>query len=142
MGSPHWHRVWSGSIRGTRRDPSANAFSQDRRQILNSDTFLLHRIAIAQSDSVAQRRILLPERFEINGHTERRTDFVLPAVSPTDRAALVVEDSHMWPKELDDLLRFRDERVLVFEQRKDRTLDRRHPWTKTQDYSRFHFAFI
>src|SRR5678816_213458 len=95
MGSPHRHRVWSGSIRETRRDPSANAFAQDRRQILNSDTLLLHRIAIAQRDCVAQRRIFFTERLEINGHTERRTDFILSAVSPTDRAALVVKHSHL-----------------------------------------------
>src|SRR5882672_6943677 len=98
MGSPHWRRVWSGSIRGTRRDPSANAFLQNHRQILNGDTFLLHRIAIAQRDCVAQRRIFFAERLEINGHTERRTDFILSAVSPTDRAALVVKNEHVRPK--------------------------------------------
>src|SRR5260370_31814340 len=114
MRSPHLHRVWSDNIRETRLDPSANAFPQNRRQILNSDTFLLHRIAIAQRDCAAQRRIFFAKRLEINGHTERRTDFVLPAVSPTNRAALVVEDSHVWPQERKDLLRFRDERLLVF----------------------------
>src|SRR5205823_10790761 len=103
MGSPHWHWVWSGSIRGTRRDPSANAFSQDRRQILNSDTFLLHRIAIAQRDCVAQRRILLPERFEINRHTERGADFVLAAITAANRPALVVRDVHVRTEKIDNL---------------------------------------
>src|SRR5262249_45309336 len=58
--------------------------------------------------------------------TERRTDFVLPAVSPTDRAALVVKHSHVWTQKRDDLLRLRHERLLVFEKRKNRALDWRH----------------
>src|SRR5882724_1300928 len=116
MESPHLHRVWSGSIRETRRDPSANAFPQDGRQILNSDTFLLHRIAIAQRDCAEQRRIFFPERLEINGHTERRTDFVLPPISPTDRAGLIVKNGHVSAQERNDLLCLRDEWFLVFEQ--------------------------
>ena len=54
---------------------------------LDADPLLLHRIAIAQRDCIAQRRIFFAQRFEINSHTERRTDFVLTAVSPADRAA-------------------------------------------------------
>src|SRR5262245_1548759 len=143
MGFPHLPRVCSGSTRGSRRDPSANSVAQDRRQILNSDTLLLHRIAIAQRDRVAQRRrIFFAERLEINGHTERRTDFVLPAVSPTDRAALVVKHSHVWAQKGDDLLRLRHERLLVFEKRKNRALDWRHPWMESQHYARFHFALV
>src|SRR5882724_9340381 len=91
-----WSRAASANILPptlNTRTSGPNAVSQDGRQILNSDTLLLHRIAIAQRDCVAQRRILFAECLEINGHTERRTDFVLPAVSPTDRAALVVENS-------------------------------------------------
>src|SRR5215510_7895514 len=142
MGFPHLHRVWSGSTRGSRRDPSADAFAQDRRQIFNSDTLLLHRIAITQRDRVAQRRIFFAERLEINGHTERRTDFVLPAVSPTDRAALVVKHSHVWTQKRDDLLRLRHEWLFVFEKRKNRALDWRHPWMESQHYARFHFALV
>src|ERR1051325_6644880 len=103
MVSPQLHRVWSGSTRETPPDPLANAFVQDRRQILNRDAFLLHRIAIAQRDCVTERRISFAEGFEINGHTEWSTDFVLPAVPPTDRAAFIVEHSHTWAQKLDDL---------------------------------------
>src|SRR5207249_11221461 len=128
MGSPQLHRVWSGSTLGARPDPSANPFAQRRQQILNSDTLLLHRIAIPQRDCVAQSRILFPKRLEINGDTEGSTNFVLPAIPPTDCAALIVKHSHVRAQEGDNLPRFRDERLLVFEQRKDRALDWRHPW--------------
>src|SRR6516164_10092194 len=132
----------SGSIRETRRDPSANTFPQDHREILNRDTFLLHRIAITQSDCIAQRRIFFAERLEVNGHTERRADFILPTISPTNRATLVVKHSHMWLQKRDDLLSFYDERLLVLKQRKDRALNRRHSRMKTQDDARFQFAFV
>src|SRR4029077_10375956 len=142
MGSLLLRQVFSGSTRGSRRDPSENSFAQYRRQIFNCDTFLLHGIAIAQRDRVAQRRIFFAERLEINGHAERRTNFVLPAVSPTDRAAFVVKNSHVWAQKPNDLRCPRDERFLVFEQWKNRTLYRCAPGMKTQDDPRFHFAFI
>src|SRR2546423_920305 len=131
MARPPLQKVCSGSIRGTQPDPSANSFPQRRRQILNSDAFLLHRIAIAQRDCVAQSRIFFPESLEINGDTERGTYFVLPAIPPTNRAALVVEDGQVWAQEGHDLLRFRDERLLVFEQGKYCALDRCDPRMKT-----------
>src|SRR6516165_371518 len=130
MESPQLYLVCSGSIRETPPDPLANAFLQDRRQILNRDTLLPHRIAVPQRDCIAQRRIFFAERFEINCHTERRTDFVLPAVSPTDRATLVIEDRHVWSQVRDYLFRFRNEGLVIFEQWKDRALDRRDPWMK------------
>src|SRR5262249_23461287 len=113
------------------RDPSANALPQDQRQIFNSDTFLFHRIAIAQRDCVAQRRIFFTQGLEINGHTERRTDFVLPTISPTDRATLVIKHSHVWAQKRNDLACLRYERFLVFKQRKNRALDRCDAWRKT-----------
>src|SRR5262249_20964896 len=79
---------------------------------------------------------------KINRNSERRADFVLPPVSPTNRAALVIKHCHVGPQQMDDLLRFRDERLFVFKQRKNRALDRRHPWMKTQNYARFHFALV
>src|SRR5437762_13059448 len=142
MGCPHSRRVWLGSICGTRRDPSPNAFPQDGRKILNSDTFLLHRIAIAECDCFSQRRIFFAKRLEINGHTEGRADFVLPSVSPTNRSALVVKHSHVRAQKRDDLFRFRDERLLIFEQRQNCTLDWRDPWMESQHYPRFHFALV
>src|SRR4029079_9191672 len=95
MGCLLLHRVWSGSIRETRRDPSANPVPQHRRQILDSDTFLLHGIAIAQRDCVAECRLSFAQRLEINGHTERRTDFVLTTISPAYRAALIIKHGHV-----------------------------------------------
>src|SRR4029453_14927448 len=142
MGSPHWHRVWSGSIRGTRRDPSANTFSQDGRQILNSDTFLLHRIANAQRDRIEQRWIFFAECLEINGHTERRTDFVLPPVSPTDRAAFVVENKHVKPEKIENLLCLSHQRLLVPEQWKDRAFNWGHARMKPQKRPSFHLALV
>src|SRR5262245_36358282 len=111
MVSPQLHRVCSGSIRETRRHPSANAFLQNYRKIVNGDTFLLHRIPVAQSDCVAESWISFAKRFKINGHPERRADFVLPAVSSTDRAAFIVKHSHVWAQKGDDLLRLRNERL-------------------------------
>src|SRR3954471_11148935 len=95
--------VFSGSTRGRRRDPSADALLQDGWQFVNSDAFLLHRIAIAQRDCVAQRRIFFAERLEINSHTEWRADFVLPSVPPADRTALIIEDCHVRSQKRDDL---------------------------------------
>src|SRR5262245_53595963 len=95
MVSPQLHRVLSGSSPGTQPDPSTNPFPQDCRQILNRDTLLLHRIAIAQRNCVTQRRISFAERLEIDCHTERRTDFILPAVSSADRSALIVKHTHV-----------------------------------------------
>src|SRR5215831_7958710 len=117
------HQVWSGSIRETRRDPSANAFLQDHRQLLNSHTLLLHRIAIAQRDRFAESRVSFSERLEINGNAKRSTYFVLPAIPPTDRAGLVVKHRHVRPQKGEDLLRFRHERLLILQQRKNRTLN-------------------
>src|SRR4029079_19116795 len=92
---PRLHRVWPGSILETRRHPSANAFLENRRKILNRDTLLLHRIPVAQRNCVAQRWISFAQRLKINSYTERRTDFVLATVAPPDRAALVVKHSHV-----------------------------------------------
>src|SRR5262249_7092204 len=114
MVSPQLHRVWSGSTRETPPDPSANPFLQDRREILNRDTFLLHRIAIAQRHCLAQRRISFAARLEIDCHTERRADFVLATVSPANRAALIVKHSHVRPQKRYNLLRFRYKWLLVF----------------------------
>src|SRR6476620_11833952 len=142
MGCLHWYLAWLGSIRGTRRDPSANSFLQDRRQILNGDTFLLHRIAIAQRDCVAGRRIFFAERLDINGHTERRTEFILSAVAPTDRAALVVENKHVRSEKIENLLCLSHQRLLVPEQWKDRAFNWGHARMKPQKRPPFHFALV
>src|SRR5215467_16066592 len=95
MGFLQLRLVCSGSIRETRRDPSANTLLQQGRQVSNSDAFLLHRVSVAERDCIAQRRIFFAERLEVNGHTERRADFILPTISPANRAASVVKHSHM-----------------------------------------------
>src|SRR5262249_21480555 len=108
MGSPQLHRLWSGSTRGSRPDPSANPFAQRRQQVSNSNTLLLHRIAVPQRDRVAQSRVFFSERLEIDGHAERGTDFVLAPISATDGATLVVKHSHVRAQESDNLPRFGD----------------------------------
>src|SRR4029077_4673656 len=97
------------------------------------------RIAVAQSDSVAQRRILFPERFEINRHPERGADFVLAAITAANRPALVVKDVHVRTEKIDNLLCFRDQWLLVFQKREDRTLNWRDARVESQDNPRFHF---
>ena len=65
MACPRLQMACSGSTRGIRRDPLANLFAQRRRQILNRDTLLLHRIAVAQ-------------RYRLTGRERRRADLMPP----------------------------------------------------------------
>src|SRR6184192_1786296 len=116
---------------------STNTRGQNSRQIADWDSLLFHRIAIAQCDSIAQSRIFLAERFKVDCNAERRSDFVLPTITPADRTTLVVEDKHVRSQQIDDLFRFYHQSIIVFEQRKYSAFDRRHPWVETQDNACF-----
>src|SRR5437588_12853747 len=85
----------SSSSRTWSRRRSADPRQQKFFQLLDLDPFLLHRIAFAQGHRVAQRRIFFAERFEVDGDAERRSCFVLAAITPANRAGLVVEDVHV-----------------------------------------------
>src|SRR5438477_5886150 len=76
---------------------SANSRGNDLDQMLDRDPFLLHRIAIAQRDGVAQFFAFLAQGFEIDCHAEWRPDFVLPAVTPSNRTAFVVKQIQVRP---------------------------------------------
>src|SRR5438477_351158 len=85
---------------------------------------LLHGIALAQRDGVAKLCAFFPERFEIDRHAKGRADFILPAVTPADRATLIVKNKQVWPQKIDNLLRLHHQRFLVFQKRKYRAFDR------------------
>src|ERR1700674_587986 len=68
---------------------------QHAQQLTYLHPFLLHRIAMPERDGVEQRRVLFAERLEINREAERRPGFILPPITPPDRAGLVVENIHM-----------------------------------------------
>src|SRR5437764_5918627 len=104
----------SSSWRNWSRRRSADPSQQKLFQLLDLDSFLLHRIAFAQGHRVAQRRVFFAERFEVDRDAERRTGFVLPPIAPADRAGLVVEHVHVRSKQRHDLACFGHELLIVF----------------------------
>ncbi len=119
-----------------------NSPGQQLHQIGNLNAFLLHGIPVAQCDCVLELPIFLAECFEIDRHAERRSNFVLATITPSDGAAFIVEDIHVRPQKIDNLFCFRHQLFLVFQKRKHRTFDRRHTRMKTQDGARLHFSFF
>src|SRR5205807_7179494 len=131
MARSRWRVVCSDSICGTARDPSGEPFVEDCRQIFNCNALLFHRIAIAQRHCIAQRRIFFPQRLEINGDPEGRTNFILTPIPTADGPALIIENSHMRSQKSDNLFCFRDQLRVVLEQRKYPALYWSHPRMKT-----------
>src|SRR5438876_2587410 len=87
-------RSWLNSSDG-RRPPLQNSRNQNAGQIFDLNALLFHRIALAQRHGVAQARIFLAERLEINRHAKRRSNFILTPISATDCPRLVVENEHV-----------------------------------------------
>src|SRR5947199_4079044 len=73
---------------------------------------LAHRVALAD------RHLLVVERYEVDRHAERRSDLVLTAVSPADRLRLIVRGHERRPDLRPHLARERH-KALVLRQRKD-----------------------
>src|SRR5260370_40224704 len=91
---------------------STNTRNQNVRQIVDRDTLLVHRIALAQGDGVTKRRIFFAERFEIDCDAEWSPNFILASISPADRPRLIVKNKHVRPKKIDNLFGLRDQRFL------------------------------
>jgi hypothetical protein len=86
--------------------------------------------------------IFFAERLEIDRHAKRRPDFILPPVTPADRAAFVVEHVHVRPQQRLHFARFRHQCFFVPEKRKDRAFYRRHSRMESHHDPRFHFSFF
>src|SRR5947207_2233531 len=117
-------RSWLNSSDG-RRPPLQNSRKENVRQVFDCDALLFHRIALAQGNGVSERQIRLAERLEINRHAKRRSNFILAPISAADRPALIVKNKHVRSKKIDNLLRLRHKRLLVFQEREYGAFDRR-----------------
>src|ERR1700737_1009480 len=122
----------SGSIRETSPDPSGDARNQNAWQVFDRDALLFHRIALAQGHGVAKRCIFLAERFEIDRHAKWRSNFILAPITTADCAALIIENEHVRPEKIDNLLRLGHELFVILQQREHAALNRRHPRMKTR----------
>ena len=80
-------------------------------QLSDRQTNLLHRIAVADSNTV-----VLLNGFEVNRDTQRRAHFVLSAVTAPDGPGLVEEAFPTFGELFIDLARFTDEFFFVFDQ--------------------------
>src|SRR5438552_12308065 len=100
-------RSWLNSTDG-RRPPLQNSRNENIRQVFDCDALLFHRIAFAQRHGVAQTRVFLAERFEIDRDAERRSNFILATIPAADRPRFAVKNKHVRPEKLDNLLCFRD----------------------------------
>ena len=85
-------------------------------QSLDTDTLLLHRIA------VADRHGAVLGGLTVDGDAERRTDGILPTITLADRILLVVNDVEIVFEFVDDFLRDFGHAVLL-DERQDGRLD-------------------
>src|SRR5678816_3875547 len=69
-------------------------------QFGNLDPRLLHRIALPQGDGSFERRPIFTDGIEINGDTEWRAGFVLPAVATPDCSGVIIKHVHPWPQQI------------------------------------------
>src|ERR1043166_8704738 len=112
------------------------------RQILYRDAFLLHGIALAQRDGVAQVWSLFAKRFKIDRNAEGGADFILTTVTPADCAGLIIKNEHAGPEEIDDYFRLRHQRFFVFQKWKNGAFHWRHSRMESEDRPRLHFSLF
>mgnify|MGYP007004034510 CR=1 FL=1 len=104
----------------------ADFFEQVVFEIGDGDPFLLHRVAMAESDSAFLLWAIFSDGVEIDGDAERRSCFVLASVAATDGTGLIVENIHDATQRSHDLTGFFHELGFVFEKREDAAFDRGH----------------
>src|SRR5438105_3688847 len=90
----------------------AELLAKGGHEIGDGHADLAHRVALAD------RHLLVVERYEVDRDTERRSDLVLTAVSPADRLRLIVRGHERRPDLRPHLARERH-KALVLRQRKD-----------------------
>src|SRR6478752_10285706 len=86
--------------------------------------------------------LFFAECFKVYSNAKRCSDFILPAITTPDRTALVVENKHVRPEKIENLLCLNHQRLLIPEQWKDRAFNWGHARMKPQKRSPFHFALV
>ena len=74
-------------------------------ELADGQTYLLHSIAVTNGYAVVCRSVLVANGLKVDGDAKRSTDFVLAAVTLTDRTGLVIVNHKVLGKLLVDLAR-------------------------------------
>src|SRR6478752_5814573 len=80
--------------------------------------------------------------FKVHSNAEWCSDFILSAITTPDRTALVVENKHVRPEKIENLLCLSHQWLLIPEQWKDRAFNWGHARMKPQKRPPFHFALV
>ena len=72
-------------------------------ELADGQTYLLHSVAVTNGYAVVCRSVLVTNSLKVDGDAKRSTDFVLAAVTLTDRTGLIVVNHKVLGKLLVDL---------------------------------------